>query len=75
MGGVGIVPPILNVGTKLKVVVSVKLRWLYSRGDTLHKHCVDDWVGPRDGTETCPCRELNQYSSVVQPVMKTYRLS
>jgi hypothetical protein len=55
-------------------VASFTRRPLYSRGNRASTHCRGGWVGLRAGLEveqrkiSCPCRESNPDSSIVEPV-------
>jgi hypothetical protein len=62
----GIAPPIHNLGTRWRWVVSFAPRQLYLGERALGSHFVVGWMGPKEGTATvakrknlCPCLESN----------------
>jgi hypothetical protein len=79
IGGGGIAPRILVLGTKRRWVVSLTTRPLFSRERASGTHHIGSLVSPRAGLDSVvkrkiptPCRELNPQTRIVQPVASRY---
>jgi hypothetical protein len=71
-------PPILDLGTSWRQVVSFTARSLYPRGKDPGTHFIGSWVDPRIGLhdvkkrKNLHCRDSNFDHSAVQPVASRY---